>query len=117
MRVPKTKGFVDPTELLVHFSDHAGDFAASSKSAYESLADNFLSKTKTAQMHECVRRLGDRVRFDKVTNEFAVVTRDGFIRTYYIPKRCSQLPQGVRRVKCHNFPTNLDYVLDTCIRY
>ena len=117
MRIPKSKGFVDASELLIHFGDHASDFSARNKSVYEAMADNFLMKAKTSQMHECVRRLGDRVRFDKVTNEFAVISPVGFIRTYYIPKRCSQLPRGTRRVKCHNFPTNLDYVLDTCVRF
>jgi hypothetical protein len=113
-RFPRNLGFASG-QLISHFSDHAGDFSATTESEYEALADRFLNKPKTSQMHECSRlKGGDRVRFDKVTNEFGVVSPGGVIRSYYIPIPCASLPLGRPKIRCHKLPTNLDYVIATC---
>lgn len=117
MPARKTKGFADATELQTHFSDHAVDFAALTPSDYEALADAFLSKPATADMRECTRSKGDRVRFDKVTNEYGVIDNKGVIRTYFVPKMCSTLPRRNFRIKCHRLPSNLDYAIYTRLRY
>jgi pyocin large subunit-like protein len=114
MPLRSTKGFANPAERLEHFANHAADFGASSDSHYEELADVFLSKPRTADMFECRRALGDRVRYDRATNEFGILSSKGIIRTYFIPKKCSTIPKGVRRINCHRFPTHLDYAKDAC---
>ena len=43
---------------------------------------------------------GDRVRYDVITQESGIVTRDGYIRTYFIPEPST-----------HGYRTNLDYFL------
>ena len=117
MQLPRTRGFSDAVERASHYSDHGGDFAAINEAVYEAMADRFMGKAMTVQMHECPRRSGDRVRFDRVTNEFGVVSSAGIIRTYYVPKPCASLPLGVRKIRCHKFPSNMQYVIDTCSKY
>ncbi|MGA2251883.1 hypothetical protein [Terracidiphilus sp.] len=117
MRIPKTKGFVDAHELSTHFGDHGSDFSAPDASNYEAQADEFLSKPKSADMMECFRSKGDMVRFDKITLEYGVISKDGIIRTYYKPKKCSDLPSGERRVRCHRLSTHLEYAISTCSKH
>jgi hypothetical protein len=91
----------DPDLLGQHYDDHGREFRATSEAHYEELASNFLSKqlvvraikcnacsvcncTAYGLVHECLVD-GDRVRFDPVTNEFAVHARSGYIRTYFSP--------------------------------
>lgn len=60
-------------------------------------------------MHECFRNTlwgtlaGDRVRFDVATQEFGIVTRQGYIRTYFIPDPAQ-----------HGYGSNFDYFLSQC---
>jgi pyocin large subunit-like protein len=114
MAARKTRGFASHTHLLSHFGDHASDFSVSTLMEYEELADHFLSKPSTPDMHECPRKQGDKVRFDKKTNEFGVIGSDGVIRTYFIPKKCSMVPKVIPRIKCHKFATNLEYAKSQC---
>ena len=86
LQLPKTMGFANTAELLSHFSDHAQDFSALTMSEYEAKADHFMTKPKTNDMHECMRKMGDRQRFDKITYEFGVITSTGVIRTYLYRK-------------------------------
>ena len=116
-RFPRTLGFADTGELAQHFSDHASDFMAITESQYEAMADWFLAKAKTAAMFECIRMRGDRLRYDTLTNEFGIVSASGTIRTYFIPRPCTSLPPGTRKIKCHKRPTNMDYVRDTCAQH
>jgi pyocin large subunit-like protein len=105
MALPNTKGFASPAHLLSHFGDHASDFSVKTVKEYEELANN---------MHECPRKQGDKVRFDKKTNEFGVIGKNGVIRTYFIPKKCSQVPKTIPRIKCHKFATHLEYATSQC---
>jgi pyocin large subunit-like protein len=114
MLLRNTKGFANHFELLSHFGDHAADFSVSTMEEYEDLADHFLSKPSTPDMHECPRSKGDRVRFDKITQEYGVLGKDGVIRTYFIPKRCATVPVRIPRIKCHRHATNLDYAIASC---
>jgi len=117
MQLPRTSGFANSNELLIHFGDHAQDFSASTLSEYEAKADYFLTKPKTNDMHECPRKMGDRQRFDMITNEFGVISSTGVIRTYFVPKKCSEVVQTTRRIKCHRLPTHLDYAIQSCNRF
>lgn len=83
-----------------HYGDHGTDFGATSESDYEQKADAFLRCALTVDHHERVRANGDTVRFNIVTDEFAILSNDGFIRTYYKPD------PGI-----HGEGTNYDYYL------
>lgn len=88
-------------KLARHFSDHGADFGAVSEADYEQKADVFLRKPITPNVHERVRVTdGDTIRYDSITEEYCVLSFDGYIRTYYIPDPI-----------VHGAPTNYDYYL------
>jgi pyocin large subunit-like protein len=93
--VPQVHGFLDRWDKDDHFQRHGGDFGAATADEYESLAIAFLGGDMSATMVECVRRGGDRLRFDKVSYAFGVCARDGYIRTFY---KCNKL---IHRQKSH----------------
>jgi pyocin large subunit-like protein len=80
-------GFMDPEEKDNHFLDHNREFEPEFTSAeeYEAAAIAFLTCPLSDMVHECVRRNGDRIRFDQATDEFAICDRDGRLKTYYKP--------------------------------
>jgi pyocin large subunit-like protein len=68
-----------------HYTSHGHEFGAASPDDYVRMAEGFMSKGLSAGLREGARATnGDRVRFDDRTYEFAVETRDGILRTYYI---------------------------------
>lgn len=83
-----------------HFNHHGADFGAASITVYETQADAFLRRPLSATCFERRRADGDIVRFDSATDEFAVLSNDGFIRTYFKPDPV-----------IHMQPTNYDYYL------
>ena len=52
---------------------------------YESKASLLLSSTGSAYCRQCKNREGDTLRFDCITNEFASLSPDECIKTYFIP--------------------------------
>jgi hypothetical protein len=77
------------------FSEAWGRFGVATADEYEAMAIVFLGGDMSATMVECVRRGGDRLRFDKVTYAFGVCAKDGYIRTFY---KCNKL---IHRQKSH----------------
>jgi filamentous hemagglutinin len=100
-------GFVDPEEKDNHFLDHNREFEPEFASAeeYEAAAIAFLSCSLSDTMHECVRRNGDRIRFDQATDEFAICAYDGYLKTYYKPD-----------VYWHEQESNLVYFRGQCAK-
>jgi pyocin large subunit-like protein len=80
-------GFTDAEEKENHFLDHWREFNPRfvSADAYEAAAVQFLTKTRTTTILECVRRNGDIIRFDQTSDEFAICSHDGILKTYYKP--------------------------------
>lgn len=69
---------------------------------YETFADEFLRRPCPASAREFVRSgNGDLVRYDEVADVFAILRKDGFIKTCYRPDPMF-----------HGEPTNLDYYLN-----
>lgn len=81
--MPYTRGFA-PGKLGIHFYKHGTAVGAATRADYEQKADQFIGGPLTLGRLECQRSMGDRVRYNVLTDEFAVVTRAGFIRTYYL---------------------------------
>ena len=98
-------GSLRSTNLRQHHADHAADFGTPSESQYLKLADEFCGGPKSGSVLECVRKSGDLVRYSTQTEEFGVVSSQGFIRTYF--KSVSA---------AHGFAGNLDYFNYNCER-
>lgn len=85
--------FASPKLLGEHFHDHRLEFGFSTKMEYQNAASNFMSKQPTESTitgwrdSEWGARMGDFVRYDRATNEFGIMSKNGNIRTYYKPKR------------------------------
>lgn len=113
--MPSTQGFQDGISRREHFGWHSIDFGARNSLDYEYMADRFLSVPRSATMFECFRGRGDKVRYDSRTNELGVLSKDGVIRTYYMPRFCAGAPAFlVLAKKCHNEPSHLDYARKLC---
>lgn len=119
--IPHTNGFIDKTERLQHWSDHAQDFGSGhSEMRYEYMADRFLTGPLIPVVLDCRRirrtnRYGDYIRFNQTTGEFGVLSKSGIIKTYFKPMPCCWLPAGYARPGvCHGEPSNLDYFSGEC---
>ena len=96
-----------PARLRGHYFDHGLEFGPISRQGYLHRARSFLNRNADGiVVQEGLRDLGwgasagDRVRYDVITQEFGIVTRDGYIRAYFIPEPST-----------HGYRTNLDYFL------
>ena len=87
-----THGFPSKKARNVHFLRHGAEFPFADEVAYEEAADAFLGGPLPAGAQECVAsgkggaKAGRTVRFDPATDEFAVLSPDGWIMTYFKPK-------------------------------
>jgi hypothetical protein len=110
-----TAGFL-PGMLVSHFDKHVTlyrEFTYATADEYETNADRFLGGPMDADTEECFRTkadgtVGDRIRYDRVTQELGILGNDNVIRTYYIPDPVSPPPRG------HTKGTNLQYYQDAC---
>jgi len=109
-----TKGFDTPADLTEHFETHVTiqkEFAVTTEVEYLKLADKFLGEPlNKATTYECQRTrrdgsLGDKIRYNRVTQEYGVLSNQGVIRTYYIANPA-----------VHGFRTNFIYFRWDCRR-
>ena len=72
-----------------HFAKHAGEWGAGNitKAGYLSRAHNLLGREVGGDILGAVRANGDVLRYNMRTNEFAVGTADGAIRTLFRPEK------------------------------
>lgn len=87
--------------------DHGLDFGPVSQKGYLQRARSFLNRNADGAVIQQGLRdfrwgdaVGDRVRYDVITQEFGIVTEGGYVRTYFIPEP-----------SVHGHRTNLDYFL------
>jgi pyocin large subunit-like protein len=100
----------DSYERSIHFAKHGADFPVPGEVEYELAAERFLLSPVRSGLLECKRNGGDLLRYDTASEEFAVMSRSGVIRTYYKPVPCV-----VRAVPfCHGEPDNVHYFRKTC---
>ncbi len=99
-----TLGFFDPRDLAQHFDDHQHEFGVDTEEEYLMLADTFLGGQRDSDTFECRRqRDGSIIRYNRITDEFGVLTSTGNILTYF------KLHPTI-----HRLPTNWDYVQREC---
>lgn len=104
MSVALTRGFETEEDLLDHYQKHWAEFGAMTPDEYLAMADRFIGgDLNSSSTRECHRRNGDRVRYNEVTEEFAVMNRDGYIQTYFRPDPL-----------LHEQGSNLNYFFQQC---
>ena len=108
--MPFTHGFKTQWQLEDHFYDHCGDFSVCGDNTsedmekYEALADTFLGGPRGPTTRECIRRRDHaRARYNLATEEWGVLSSDGYILTYYKPDPWR-----------HGYPNNLAYFQIDC---
>jgi hypothetical protein len=106
----------DPLLLPIHFAKHQRDFQVNIDRAYEALADAFVTGAISPSIMLCNRKNGDLLRYDIVTQEFAVVSGPGTVRAYFKPVPCSSLPIGVPKIDCHGHRDNVTYFQVECAK-
>lgn len=78
-------GFKSQELLDSHFKKHAGEFGNITKEQYLKGAQDLLKSKPGGDILIKTRVNGDRLVYNKATNEFATKTKDGVIRTYFKP--------------------------------
>lgn len=69
--------------LEEHYLKHGRDMGFSSASSYEAAASSVVQNS--ASLHKTEAEDGDDVYYLEETNEFVIVSTDGYIRTYFKP--------------------------------
>jgi len=90
--------FGDSTSLTEHFLKHGSEFGFKTESEYLAGAQRFIGTEGNKGVLSTLRANGDKVIYNPKTNEFAVVAKNGTIRTYFKPDPA-----------VHRYKTNLDY--------
>jgi filamentous hemagglutinin len=90
-----------------HWYDHHEEFPEiADEIEYERCAAEFLNAPLSPTMVEGVRRCdGDTIRYDRATQNFAVMQPDGTIRTFFRPSK-----------SWHGFSSNLEYFQKECAK-
>jgi hypothetical protein len=105
------KSFYDYGLLYGHFYEHGADLNAADEYAYQEMARHFLNDDPVANpdLQQNIRANGDIVRFCAVTDEYAVMSPDGTIKTYFKPIPAHLAPPGTAMQKTHSYRTNQEY--------
>lgn len=69
--------------LNQHYDKHGKDMGFASADDYEKAASDVVNNP--AALHKTEKEDGDDVYYVEATNEFVVVSTDGYIRTYFNP--------------------------------
>lgn len=71
--------------LTLHFEKHGIDMGFESAAEYEKAASAVI--TNPMALHKIEQEDGDDIYYVESTNEFVVVAKDGYIRTYFLPDK------------------------------
>ncbi|MDE7281675.1 MAG: hypothetical protein K2N36_08050, partial [Ruminiclostridium sp.] len=71
--------------LNQHYEKHGKDMGFSSAEEYEKAASKVVNNPDA--LHKTEAEDGDDIYYIVATNEFVVVSTDGYIRTYFLPDR------------------------------
>lgn len=82
---PYAKGFNKST-LNYHFNHHGKQMGCKTKWDYASKAVKFANKVDSRHCESFVDNKGTTYKYNKVTNEFAMITKKGIVITYFKPK-------------------------------
>ena len=77
----------EPGRWLKHFDDHAAEFGYRTPVEYLRGARDFVKRTDVETFTRVGGRTdGDRLFYDQASNTFAVLRKDGVLRTYFRPR-------------------------------
>jgi len=104
----KTKGFKTAQQRLQHYGDHGHKVGAASDGHYERMADSFLTISPLPKyiLQSKRPRENDLIRYNVMTNEFAILSKEQYIRTYFKPNTSD-----------HHLPRNLDYYFANAVMF
>lgn len=83
--VQTTYKFRNKNLLTQHYEKHGREMGFASAADYEKAASDVVNNP--AALHKIEKEDGDDVYYVESTNEFVVVSTDGYIRTYFLPDR------------------------------
>lgn len=81
-----TINFKNSELFTEHYEKHRGEFGDISKEEYVKRAKDFLAQDLSDDVVQLIRSDGSIARYKFSTNEFAAVTADRVIKTYFLPK-------------------------------
>lgn len=68
-----------------HVMDHMKTLGLSSPESYRAHAVEFANRVDRGNNVSYIRKNGETVKFSKRTGEFAIITRNGIVTTYFKP--------------------------------
>lgn len=80
------RGF-SKNSLDIHFNEHGKNMGFENKESYRQHAikfSNIIDKKKCVSFIDA--KTGATYKYNKVSNEFAIITKDGIVITYFKPK-------------------------------
>ena len=102
--MPIARAFADSGSRADHFQRHGSEFGASSEDEYERMAREYLNTEASISVLDCIRLgNGDIIKYDIASQAFAVMRKDGIIRTFFKPDPA-----------WHGFPSHLEYFQVEC---
>lgn len=102
---PTTVQFKDRSKLKYHFKKHGSDFGVSTPEDYAKEAERFIKASPNDDRHYLLRSNGDILLVDLATDELAVFTSQGLLRTFM-----------KATVDFHKHPLNLYYFFELALR-
>lgn len=72
--------------LNKHYNEHKKNMGFDSKESYKQHAIKFANTIDRKNCESFVDKNGSTYKYNKKTNEFAIITKDGFVIIYYKPK-------------------------------
>ena len=79
----KTYKFRNKSLLDQHYDKHGKEMGFKNASEYEKAASDVINNPKA--LHKTEKEDGDTCYYVEATNEFVVLSKDGYIRTYFLP--------------------------------
>jgi len=70
-----------------HYKKHGKEFGNITQEEYLKLANDLLNSESDTILHKTEKEDGDDVYFDTETGYFLVLSKDGYIRTFFIPSQ------------------------------
>lgn len=93
---PWAKDFNKHT-LKTHFEEHGKSMGLSSEESYAAHAVKFANAIDRKNCVSFIDKEGSTYKFNKVTLEFAIITKDGYVVTYFKPTRGYNYYKDVER--------------------
>ena len=82
----KSEGRGNKKTLQQHFNDHGHQFGCDTQTSYAAHAVAFANNVDRVNCVSFVDKKGSTYKYNTKTNTLAIVTKDGYVITYFKPK-------------------------------